>query len=338
MSPDNTPHNAHDRSQRLIFSHPQVIRDLLRGFVREPWVEDLDLATLESLSSELLSGDLPGEFEERRSDVIWQVRWKDRDILVVILLELQSSIDHDMALRLVNYVSMLYQRLRKQRFVEPREPLPLAFPLVFYNGDRTWTSPLDLGDLIQPPPPGFEPYRPSLRYVVIDEKRWPQDQMAPGNVVSGIIRAEQATKPEELEQALRLFEEAAPDSMQNKSLRRDLLAWLSKVVLPSRVQGAEVPGLEDLYEFKTYMETNMGSWSDQWKEEGLQEGLEQGIALGMEQGMEKSLLDLLITKFGFDAIQVALPKIEKANLEDFQRWMPRILSAKTVEDVFQDPS
>lgn len=63
-------HHAHDRSQRLLFEHAQVVRDLLSGFVREPWVEEIDLGSLENLSAELLSGELPGRYEERRSDVI----------------------------------------------------------------------------------------------------------------------------------------------------------------------------------------------------------------------------------------------------------------------------
>ena len=334
MSPEKKPHNAHDRSQRLIFGHARVIRDLLTGFVREPWVDELDLVTLESLPSELLSGDLPGEYEERRSDVVWKVRWKDRDVIVVVLLELQSSIDDDMALRMNTYVMLLYQRFRRQGFVPRRDRLPLVFPVVFYNGDQPWTSPLELGDLIQEAPPTFEPYRPSMRYMVIDEKRWPQDQMAPLNVVSGIIRTEQSSGVRELDEALELFDAAAPESPENKSLRRDLLAWLSKVVLPSRVEGLDVPKLKDLYEFKTYMETNMHSWSAQWKEEGLQQGLEQGLV----QGLEKSILALLETKFGAESAESALSRIREQGLENVERWMPRILSAETVDAIFKDPS
>ena len=37
---------AHDSSYRLLFSHPRMVADLLRGFVDEPWVHELDLSTL----------------------------------------------------------------------------------------------------------------------------------------------------------------------------------------------------------------------------------------------------------------------------------------------------
>ena len=32
----------HDNSYKLLFSHPQMVKDLLIGFVKEAWVEQLD--------------------------------------------------------------------------------------------------------------------------------------------------------------------------------------------------------------------------------------------------------------------------------------------------------
>jgi hypothetical protein len=36
----------HDNSYKLLFSHPEMVRDLLLGFVNEPWLAELDLKTL----------------------------------------------------------------------------------------------------------------------------------------------------------------------------------------------------------------------------------------------------------------------------------------------------
>jgi len=40
----------HDHSYKLLFSHPEMVADLLRGFVIEDWVKDLDFTTLERVS------------------------------------------------------------------------------------------------------------------------------------------------------------------------------------------------------------------------------------------------------------------------------------------------
>ena len=39
----------HDHSYKLLFSHPEMVADLLRGFVLEDWVKDLDFDNLNEL-------------------------------------------------------------------------------------------------------------------------------------------------------------------------------------------------------------------------------------------------------------------------------------------------
>ncbi len=41
---------SHDNSYKLLFSHPEMVIDLLKGFVKETWVEQCDFATLEKVS------------------------------------------------------------------------------------------------------------------------------------------------------------------------------------------------------------------------------------------------------------------------------------------------
>jgi predicted transposase YdaD len=60
----------HDHGYKLVFSHPEVVRDLLRGFVREDWVRRLDFDTLERVGSSFVAEDLRG----RENDVLWRAR------------------------------------------------------------------------------------------------------------------------------------------------------------------------------------------------------------------------------------------------------------------------
>ena len=41
----------HDNSYKLLFSHQRMVRDLLTGFVKEAWVNELDLDSLEKANS-----------------------------------------------------------------------------------------------------------------------------------------------------------------------------------------------------------------------------------------------------------------------------------------------
>ncbi len=41
----------HDTGYKLLFSHPDRVADLLRGFVRDDWVTDLSFSTLERVTA-----------------------------------------------------------------------------------------------------------------------------------------------------------------------------------------------------------------------------------------------------------------------------------------------
>jgi predicted transposase YdaD len=63
----------HDNSYKLLFSHPQMVQDLLTGFVHEPWVTELDFSTLEAASGSYVADDL----RDREDDIVWRLRFKD---------------------------------------------------------------------------------------------------------------------------------------------------------------------------------------------------------------------------------------------------------------------
>ena len=49
---------THDNSYKLFFSHPEMVIDLLKGFVKEPWVGQCDFTTLEKVSGSYVADDL----------------------------------------------------------------------------------------------------------------------------------------------------------------------------------------------------------------------------------------------------------------------------------------
>lgn len=330
-------HHRHDRSLRLLFSHPKVIRDLILGFVDQSWVKDLDLDTLTSLPTDFVSGDLPGRYEERGGDVIWRARWKNREMFVVLLLELQSTSDSHMALRLLTYVSLLYQRLLREEALPVRRPLPPVVPLVFYNGERPWSAAREIQDLIAPVPETLAPYRPTLRYLLVDEGSRSREPLVEGdNVVAGIIRAERSATPQELEKAIDMLQRCTREpSSEAATLRRDLTAWLTKVVLPDRVQGTRVPSIEDLDEFKTYLESSMPTWTEQWEAQGV----EKGMVIGRQEGRMEATKDLLRIqfeqRFGSGHREQLERWFKEADEEKVQGAIKRILTAESAEDLLQ---
>lgn len=58
----------HDQSYKLLFAHARMVEDLLRGFVPEAWVSDLDFATLERWTVWIKRVVL----RDRADDVVWE--------------------------------------------------------------------------------------------------------------------------------------------------------------------------------------------------------------------------------------------------------------------------
>ena len=80
-----------------------MVADLLRGFVPEAWIKQVDFTTLEKVSGSYVTDDL----REREDDIIWRVRWGAEWLYVYLLLEFQATVDRFMAVRIMVYVGLL---------------------------------------------------------------------------------------------------------------------------------------------------------------------------------------------------------------------------------------
>jgi hypothetical protein len=140
----------HDNGYKRLFSHPEMVEDLIRGFVREDWVKDLDFTTLERVSGHYVTRQL----RSRKSDVVWRKRW----LYVYLLIEFQSTVDPWMAFRVMTYLGLFYQDLIWRRELTEGK-LPPVLPLVLYNGRAPWSAARDIAELIENVPGGLEQYR-----------------------------------------------------------------------------------------------------------------------------------------------------------------------------------
>lgn len=175
-----------------------MVEELVREFVEEPWVEKLDFTTLKRVNASFVSSDLKG----REGDLLWKLHLRDgRAVYVYLLIEHQSRVDRFMAVRLMAYVSLLYQALIKEGELTPEGRLPLVIPLVLYNGEPEWWAPRELYDLIERVDEAADAYMPRLRYQIIDEGRFPlEDLERRKSVAAQVFWLEQNRDPKTLGQ------------------------------------------------------------------------------------------------------------------------------------------
>jgi len=271
--PRKAVHTGHDPGYKRLFSHPQAVEDLFRGFLREDWVERLDLSTLERVGSSFVSAD----HRERRSDIIWKVRWRDEargGVYLYVLLELQSTSYAFMAVRLLTYVGLLLEEIIHREKLRPGDRLPAVLPLVLYNGKRPWLAPLDLASLFGETPAGLRRYLPRLRYLLLDENRLDLDRPdLASNRVASLFRIETSEEVERIPGLTRDLATLLPATEQSE-LRHTIAEWLSHV-LRRMAPGVTIPDVIDL-EDTLMLEENLLDWSEKKRKEGRKEGLYEG--------------------------------------------------------------
>jgi hypothetical protein len=308
----------HDPGYKRLFAHREMVADLLTGFIHEPWVKEVELDTLERVSGTYVSDD----FREREDDIIWRVRWRDRWLYVYLLLEFQSGVDRFMAVRILVYVGMLYQDLIRAKQLTPDGLLPPVLPVVLYNGETNWTAALEVSELIESVPGGLEQYRPHIRYLLLEERRYTDTALvAMQNLVAALFRLENSRAPEDIAQVVAALTEWLKEPHQ-ADLRRAFVGWLRQVLLPRRLPETEIPEIEHLQEVRTMLAERVREWTRQWREEGRQECGAEFLTRQLER------------KFGpLDA--AVRSRIEQADSEQLLEWAERVLTAERLEDVFQ---
>ena len=323
----------HDGNYKQIFSHPEIIQELLKGFVNEEWVDEVDFKTLEKINSSFVSEELL----KREDDIIWRVKVKERWLYLYLLIEFQSEVDYWMALRIGVYTGLLYQDLIKSKRVKTRELLPPVFPIVLYNGSPRWTAATELSQLIEPYTKGLEAYCPRQRYFILDELRIPEEIFQEmDNTVADVFRLESSLNPKQISLVISCLSNRLKGD-QFSSLKRALVVWINRTIL-SRLNPEEITGkINKLEEADSMLAERVEQWTVEWKNEGIQQGIQQGLQQGkqkwMQRGEGKIFTHLLKKRFGTIPAWVE-EKIKNGSESELEEWAENILIANTIDDIF----
>ncbi len=280
-----------DKSYKLLFSHAQMVEELLRDFVREDWVKLIDFSTLRKYNNSFVSDDL----KERFDDVIWTVKWGKQRLYIYILIEFQSGIDYFMSVRMMTYLGLLYQDLIMSEKAKPGQKLPPVLPIVLYNGSQRWeNAPLDIRDAIGKSPRGLEQYLPQLRYLLIDEGHYDNHELENlKSLVSALFQLERQQTPEDVCRIITTLIDWLK-SPEQQSLRRAFTVWLGRVLLPGRYPGESIPEFHDLQEVHAMLSETVKSWPAQWMAKGIEKVALKMLAKGKSFEEIAEVTDLTI--------------------------------------------
>jgi predicted transposase YdaD len=329
----------HDSSYKFLFSNPELVRDLIIGFIPDDWLHSLDYSTLEKVPGHYVTED----FQQRADDIVWRVKVGGEWLYLYLLIEFQSSVDKYMALRMMVYTGLLYQDLIKRGDVLADGRLPPILPIVLYNGSQRWTAATEVADLIPAVPGLVEQFKPKLRYLLIDENAYSDSQLVSvNNLVAAVFRLEHPADPQTISDLLTSLNDWLSD---RPDLRRMFALWIRATLMRKPEYGIVLPQVDDLQEINIMLSQRLEEWAHRYRAEGvlqgIEKGIEQGVKQGIEQGIEQGLVKgeskllrkLLERKFGPLPVNVA-DRLNNATEVELERWGDAVLTENTLDAIF----
>ena len=133
----------HDALIKKIMGEVPAAQEFLNHCLSVEFKQFIDLSKLKVEKDTFVTNDL----KRQLSDIVYSVPTNDGNTAYVyVLCELQSTVDHFIALRLWQYMLLLCERHKKGK-----NKLPLIYPLVLYHGKEPYTATKSLWELFDNP-------------------------------------------------------------------------------------------------------------------------------------------------------------------------------------------
>lgn len=130
---------SHDLGYKSFLKDKRTFLEFLEEFVGADWTIGLDENEWELIDKEFIDERL----KKRESDLIYKGKLKGEEVIVYVLMELQSSVDYTMPIRLLFYMAAIWKEVFYNTKDIIRElkgfKLPPIIPIVIYNGEDKWT-------------------------------------------------------------------------------------------------------------------------------------------------------------------------------------------------------
>jgi predicted transposase/invertase (TIGR01784 family) len=306
-------YHLHDKGYKSLLSSKKVFLEMLRSFVNQSWVNNVNENDLIRIDKSYVSQDFSGQ----ESDIVYQAKLrrglKTRDIYFYVLVELQSKVDALMPFRLLSYMVEIWRDTIKDAgklSARMKFQLPVIVPIVIYNGKRRWNVPLSFkGKLTSAKLFGDEVL--DFSYLLIDIWRYDEQELfRKGNLISSVFLLDRTEEAPEV--VKRITEMIHIIKQLPKSEREQFWGWVTRILsrkLPQS-QNEEIATIvkqstEDEVDMMiTNIEKAIMRTRKQDREEGKLEAKRQIAKKLFEMGMEVNQV-AAVTGMTIDEIQAA---------------------------------
>ena len=281
--PEENLHQPNDKLLKATFSVPENARALFQNHLPKDVAAALDWS---SLSVEPCSFIDP-QFASLESDLLFHITLHEGEAFVYLLFEHQSTEDPRMSLRLLSYISRIWERFA-QNHPHPIK-LPAILPVVIAQGKRPWKTSTLLEDIIDLPQEVshiLRPWQPTLAYHLLELVHIPYKDIV--GTPEGIITL-RALKAEPIGE---LLEDEIWDEARLFSISEDALERLLRYILNADVNITRLKERLDKIKAKPLRSKTM-TLADQLRQEGRVEGKLEGKVEGQLRAFRTAVLRAL---------------------------------------------
>ena len=301
-----------DPTFKDIFAYGFMVEELLRWFVAglpggRELVEALDFSRLLRVQEQSTSGPSARK-RSYANDIVWRVPFRDPPtgeaesgwLHLILMIEVQGTVDHLMALRVRNYVDNHHMELWRGKRFGDRDRLAPVLPIVIYTGRTRWTAAQRVIDLVTPS--ASRQAEPDLTsrtnelftgdgYLTLDTLRVAVNDLPRDNAAALLAGICNPTIERLAEDAARL--RLLLDDPELRPLLEIVLLWAQRTAeLMNFDLGADdmavVDRLHESGEWEDYIAARGRAYQQQYRAEGVEQGIEQGIEQGL--AAERDLL------------------------------------------------
>ena len=159
-----------DSGAKIIFDSPILVAQFLRDYVDLPYMKDVQPEDIEDVSEQYV----PLFAEERNADRVKKVQVREGNpFFVISLIEHKTKVEYNVCMQIFRYIVYIWETYEKE--MEQKFPgiskqkdfkYPPVIPIVYYEGSKRWTVPLDFKSRIHHGEI-FAKYIPDFQYYLV---------------------------------------------------------------------------------------------------------------------------------------------------------------------------
>ena len=307
QSPDiDLAAHPNDGFFKAVFSEPAHATAFFKSHLPPAIVSRIEWPSLAVIPTSFVKSSL----QQVHSDLLFSVRIGDRETLLYLLFEHQSTVDPTMPLRLLGYIGEILAQQHKLHGL----PLPAVLPFVLHQGPDHWNVSTAFEDLFALPPEIAEdllPFLPKFHHALLDLSRSDPASEESDQQLKIVLQLMKLARKQQLLEYFRWLAESVVDQIPDSLLGRMLLYALHA--------DSELDAQQIYSKLSTNFELEQRAMSvaEKLKTEGRMEGVSQGLSQGRKEGLWIGKIQILEELLGKPQSLIArLETFRAQELED----------------------